>query len=116
MKKLPPVALVATGKLMRSFILDLPRFRERIGPVKAASLRVASRITNTLQAGFPVADYDAFNPCRIIFICVPDEMLPETIQGLGDSPLDWAGRSVVLCDSPLASDALHDLAVCCAYT
>ncbi len=116
MKKLSPVALIATSKVMRSFILDLPGFRGRIGPVKAASLRVASRIANTLEAGFPVTDYAAFNPCRIIFVCVPDEMLPKVVQELGDSPLDWAGRSVVLCDSPLASDSLTDLAVCGACT
>ena len=52
----------------------------------------------------------------MIFLCVPDKTLPETIQELGDSPLDWAGRCVYLCDSPLASDALHQLAVYGAYT
>jgi hypothetical protein len=116
MKKQSPFALVASGKLMHSFILDLPGFREKIGPVKAASLRVASRIANTLQAGFPVSDYDALDSSSMIFICVSDEILPATIQELGDSPLDWAGRSVVLCDSPLASDSLQNLAVCGAYT
>ena len=77
---------------------------------------VMTMITNTLRAGFPVADYEGLRSCSMIFICVADEILPATIQQLGDSPLDWAGRSVVLCDSPLASDSLHDLAVCGAYT
>jgi hypothetical protein len=116
MNKLSQVGLIASGKLVNSFILDLPEFKARIGPVKAASLRVASRIANTLQAGFPVADYDSLDPCPRIFICVPDGMLPETFQELCDSPLDLVGRTVVLCDSPLASDALHDLEGRGAYT
>jgi hypothetical protein len=110
MKKLPPVALVATGKLMRSFILDLPGFRERIGPVKAASLRVASRITNTLQAGFPVADYEALQPCPMIFICVSDGMLPETIQELGDSLDRRLDRGVLETAGRSAADALGQAA------
>ncbi len=116
MKKLQPVAIVATGKLMNSFILDLPGFKERIGPVKSATLRVASRITNTLQAGFAVARYDDLQASQMIFLCVPDEQLPDTVQELADSPLDWAGRCVILCDSPLASDSLQQLAVYGAYT
>jgi hypothetical protein len=47
MKKLPQVALIASGKLLNCFILDLPEFKERMGPVKSASMRVASRISNT---------------------------------------------------------------------
>src|SRR3974390_3427938 len=116
MKKLPPVAVIATCKLMGSFILDLPGFKDRMGPVKAASLRVASRITNTIRAGNPVADYAALEPSRIILLCVRDEILSEVIGELSDSPLDWAGRSVILCDSPKASDSLRELAACGAYT
>jgi hypothetical protein len=116
MNKLQPVALLATGKLMRSFLLSVPGFRERIGPVKASSLRVASRIANTLQAGFPVADCADLGACPAIFICVPDEALPRAVMELADSPLDWAGRTVVLVDSVHTSASLASVAACGAYT
>jgi hypothetical protein len=116
MNKLQPVALLATGKLMRSFLLSVPGFRERIGPVKASSLRVASRIANTLQAGFPVADCAELGDCPAIFICLPDEALPRAVLELADSPLDWAGRTVVLVDSIHTSASLGSVAACGAYT
>jgi hypothetical protein len=116
MNKLQPVALLATGKLMRSFLLSVPGFRARIGPVKASSMRVASRIANTLQAGFPVADCAELGGCPAIFICVPDDVLPQAVEELADSPLDWAGRIVVLCDSTHTSASLGSLAACGAYT
>lgn len=116
MRKLPPVALAVTGKIMRSFVLDLPGFRERIGPVKASSLRVASRITNTLHAGFPVSDYGDFEPCRAILLCLSDPLLPEVVDELVNAPLDWAGRTVILSESRLSSEALRRLASCGAYT
>jgi hypothetical protein len=116
MNKLQPVALLATGKLMRSFVVSAPGFRERIGPVKASSLRVASRITNTLQAGFPVADCAEIGGCPAIFICVPDEALPRVMLELADSPLDWAGRTVVLVDSIHTSESLGPVAACGAHT
>src|SRR5947209_9880130 len=116
MNKLQPVALLATGKLMRSFVLTLPRFRDRIGPVKASSLRIASRIANMLQAGFPVADCGGFTDCPAIFICVPDDLLPGIVQELADSPIDWAGKTVVLCDSAHTTVSLDNIAACGAYT
>lgn len=116
MNKLRPVALLASGKLMQSFLLSVPGFRERIGPVKASSLRVASRIANTLQAGFPVADCAQLGDCPAIFVCVPDEALARTMLELADSPLDWAGRMVVLCDSLHTTASLGGVSACGAYT
>jgi hypothetical protein len=116
MNKLQPVALLATGKLMRSFLLDLAGFRERIGPVKAPSLRVASRISNNLQSGFPVGDCQDLGGCNAIFICVPDEMLCEIVREMAEAPLDWAGRAVFLCDSRHTSDSLESVAVLGAFT
>ena len=37
MAKSQSIALVAGGQVSRSFLVRLPRLRERIGPVKAAS-------------------------------------------------------------------------------
>ncbi len=115
MNKLQPLALLASGKVTRSFLLSIPGVRERIGPVKASSLRVASRIARTIQAGFPVAGCAEFENCPAVFLCIPDEVLPATVQELIDSRIDWAGRTVVLCDSAHTTAALGRLAAFGAY-
>ena len=109
MKKLSPVAVVATGKLMHSFVRDLPAFRERLGLVKAVSLRVASRITNALRAGIPVENCESIGDFRTVLICVPDEAARETVAELAACDVEWRRRTVLLCDSQLTSDALRPL-------
>ena len=116
MRKPQPVALAATGKLMQSFLLDLPGFQERIGPVKAPTQRVGTRLVNGLRTGIAVADFQEFDGCAVVFICVPDEMLGKVVGELAEAPLDWAGRTAVVCDSRLTSAALKPLASCGAFT
>jgi hypothetical protein len=77
MKKAQSVGLIGTGSLTDS---PLTRFRwlsERLGPVKSASYRVASRIANMLRAGHPVKDYVEFESCELILICVPEDTVPK---------------------------------------
>ena len=65
MKKAKPVALIEAGSFSAS---PLARFKwppERLGPVKAPSFRLASRIANRLKAGHPVKDLKAINPANL---------------------------------------------------
>src|SRR3954453_13896020 len=101
MSKLSQVAVVATGKVMHSFVRDLPGFHERIGLVKAVSLRVASRITNALRAGGPVENCERMGDCRTVLICVPDDAAKDTVSELAECGVDWRRRTVLLCDSQL---------------
>ncbi len=57
MKKAQSVGLIGTGSLTDSPLTRFWWLSERLGPVKSASYRVASRIANMLQAGHPVKDY-----------------------------------------------------------
>ena len=109
MSKPSQVAVVATGKVMHSFVRDLPGFHERISLVKAVSLRVASRITNALRAGTPVENCDRMCDCRTVLICVPDDAAKDTVNELAECGVDWRRRTVLLCDSQLTSDTLRPL-------
>jgi hypothetical protein len=96
--KPPVMGLIAAGGVNRSFLARMPLVLARMGPLKAASLRVARRISNTLRAGEAVASYAALAPCDLIWIAVPDQGLDRVSRDLAAAtPL--AGKIAVLCES-----------------
>ena len=110
MKKAKSVALIGAGELTDS---PLTRFRwlsERLGPVKAPSYRLASRIANRLRAGHAVKDYGEFDACRLVLVCVPDKMLPRVVAELCASGIGWKDKAVGLCSTWLDSSELADVA------
>jgi predicted short-subunit dehydrogenase-like oxidoreductase (DUF2520 family) len=109
MKKTQSVGLIGTGSLTDS---PLTRFRflsERLGPVKSASYRVASRIANMLQAGHPVKDYAEFEKCDLILVCVPEETISEVVSEMVSAQISWRSKAVVLCSTWLDSGDLKEL-------
>ncbi len=109
MKKAQSVGLIGGGSLTDS---PLTRFRwlsERLGPVKSASYRVASRIANMLQAGHPVKDYAEFEACDLILLCVPEETVSQVVSEMLSAPISWRGKAVVLCSACLDSGELRAL-------
>jgi predicted short-subunit dehydrogenase-like oxidoreductase (DUF2520 family) len=109
MAKSQLIALVVAGPVSRSFLVRLPRLRERIGPVKAASIRVASRIVNTIHAGRPVRDYKSITDARVIAIYLPAEHLAHALEHMLATGANWRGKTVLLCDAALSSAALETL-------
>ncbi len=110
MKKPPLVALLCAGSFTDSAI---PRFRglaARLGPVKASSLRLASRFANVLRAGHPVNDYEEFRDCQLVIVMVPDRDAAASIEELSKSGVDWNGKAVVLLSDRLESSELGSLA------
>ena len=110
------LGLVGAGKFVDSPLSRLLLAGELLGPVKAPSLRVASRIVNTLRAGYPVAHYQHFEQCSLILISVPDGSVKSTIAELSAIPLTWSRKVVVLCSSTLGSEELASLAAQGAQT
>ena len=80
MKKAQSVGLIGTGSLTDSPLTRFWWLSERLGPVKSASYRVASRIANMLRAGHPVKDYAEFESCALILVCVPEETVPQVVS------------------------------------
>ncbi len=110
MKKAQSVALIGAGNLTDS---SLSRFRllsELLGPVKASSYRLASRIANQLRAGHPVKDFSEFDRCRLILIAVPDQTAKRFVAELSAARISWPGKAVVLCSTWLDSMELYGLA------
>jgi predicted short-subunit dehydrogenase-like oxidoreductase (DUF2520 family) len=109
MKKAKSLGLIGAGSLTDSSLTRLWWLPERLGPVKSASYRVASRIANMLKAGHPVRDYAEFETCALILVCVPEGDLPRVVSEMLSSEISWRGKAVVLCSTWLDSGALRDL-------
>jgi predicted short-subunit dehydrogenase-like oxidoreductase (DUF2520 family) len=109
MKKAKSVGLIGAGSLTDSPLTRFWSLPERLGPVKSASYRVASRIANMLQAGRPVKDYAEFESCVLILVCVPEECVALVVSDMLSSGISWRGKAVVLCSTWLDSGALRDL-------
>ena len=98
MKSGPVMGLIGAGGVNRTFLARMPVLMARMGPVKAASFRVARRIANTLRAGQAVTNYAALAPCDLIWIAVPDTGIDRVSRDLAAAtPL--AGKIAVLCGS-----------------
>jgi predicted short-subunit dehydrogenase-like oxidoreductase (DUF2520 family) len=115
MKKSRPIALICAGKLTDTALTRFQALPERLGPVMSSSLRVASRVVNTLRAGYPVSDYEAFQDCDAILLSVPDAAAPDFVRELAGAGLSWSGRFAVLCSTLLESDRLGPLAALGAH-
>lgn len=109
MKKAQSVGLVGTGSLTDSSLTRFAWLSERLGPVKSASFRVASRIANMLQAGHPVKDYAEFESCVLVLVCVPEETVSQVVSEMAASGITWSGKAVVLCSTWLDSGELREL-------
>jgi hypothetical protein len=108
MKKAKSVALIGAGKLTDSPLSRFYWLSDRLGPVKSSSFRLASRIANQLRAGHPVKDFEEFHSAELILVCVPEPVLPEVLNELAASPIDFNGKAVVLSSLWLDSSELRD--------
>ena len=109
MKKVRSVGLIGTGNLTDTPLTRFWWLSERLGPVKSASYRVASRIANMLQAGHPVKDYAEFESCVLILVSVPEETVSQVVSEMLSSGISWRGKAVVLCSAWLDSGELREL-------
>lgn len=109
MKNPRALGLVVEGNVTSSTILRLPTVSEDLGPVKAGALRVARRLSNLLRAGYAVSSYNDLQPAGLIFLRVPDSILPRIVEELCVSDLVLKDLSFVLCESWLSSAALAPL-------
>ncbi len=89
-------ALVCAGGVGRSFVARMPSLLRSVGPVKAASLRVARRIANTLHAGRAVEAYSSLDGADLIWIAVPEAALDRITREVA-SETAISGAMIVLC-------------------
>lgn len=110
MKKQASTALWAAGRISRTFLTRIPSLQEQLGPIGSTSLQLASRISNLLSAGRPTEDLNTFIPCGLVLLAAPESQLDRAVDRLLDSPVNWRGKAVLLCDPVLGSESLSRMA------
>ncbi len=110
MTRYPQLALVLTGQVRRYPLARLPSLIRHLGPVKGVSLRQASRIANTLRAGFPVKSYEDLARAKVVVVCAPERQLRSLVAELEAAPVDWRRKVLLLCGGPFDSSHLAGLA------
>jgi hypothetical protein len=95
--------VIGAGAVSASLIGQLPSKTHEIGPVSAASYRVASRIANTLRAGHPVRTADELNGVSCVLFHAPADQAESLIGMLEAAAIDWTGKSLIFCDCTVPS-------------
>jgi hypothetical protein len=90
--------LVGAGAVGASLIGLLPSRTRELGPVSAVSYRLASRIANTLRAGYPVRTADELNDVPNVLFHSPPESVEVLLRLLEIAEIDWKGKSLIFCD------------------
>jgi hypothetical protein len=91
--------VLGAGAVGKSLIGKLLASARELGPVSSVSFRVASRIANTLRAGYPVRIAHELNDAAVIlFHASPDQALI-LVAMLEKAEIQWAGRSLIFCDT-----------------
>jgi hypothetical protein len=88
--------ILAAGAVSGSLIGRLNR--SDAGPVCAVSYRVASRIANTLQAGYAVQSANELGGVAAVLVYAPQEKLSDLSALLENAAIDWKGRALIFCD------------------
>ena len=91
-------AVLGAGAVGKSLIARLPARARDLGPVSAVSFRLASRIANTLRAGYPVRSADELNDATVILFHSPPEQAGVLLELLEKAAIDWEGKSLIFCD------------------
>ncbi len=90
--------VLGAGAVSASLIGRLPGKARDLGPVSAVSYRVASRIANTLRAGYPVRTANELGRAHSIFFHSPPEFSEDLIAQLEEAEIDWGGKALIFCD------------------
>jgi predicted short-subunit dehydrogenase-like oxidoreductase (DUF2520 family) len=101
---------VATSRISQSPIVRFRNLAEHLGPVKAASYRQASRIANTLRAGYPVHRYEDLSRSRIVLVHDSGEKAAPVLSQMAAAGLDWSEKVVLICGESFTSEDLSELA------
>src|SRR5512133_612805 len=98
--------MVCAGAVSRTTVGTHPGILQQLGPVKAASLRVASRAVNAMRAGTAVSTYQELAEVSVILISAPDAEIELIIGQLATAGLRFRHKVILLADSEFDSGAL----------
>jgi hypothetical protein len=90
--------VIGAGALSKSLIGQLPRKARQIGPVAGVSFRVASRMTNSLRAGYAARDADELDGTPVILFHAPAVQVRAIAELLERAHIDWKDKPLIFCD------------------
>ena len=108
MKKLP-IGLVIEGNSTASALLRLPAITSELGPIKSSGLQVATRVSNFLDGGYGVANYNELSSARTILIRIPDASVDRVISEICKAEMVWQEHAFVLCETWVPTEKLEPL-------
>lgn len=94
MRPTPSLALICEGPVSRT-IARLPGLSEELGWVKSTSFATAKRAAKVLRAGLPVAEMRELGAARVFALTAPDGSLPDLVEELRSSGLEWRRKVVI---------------------
>jgi hypothetical protein len=94
------------GAVAQSLIGRLPARTRDLGPVSAVSFRVASRIANTLRAGYAARTADELNDAAVVLFHSPPEQARVLLEILENAEIHWPGKALIFCDCDDVPEAL----------
>jgi len=90
--------ILGAGAVSKSLVGKLPINMRNLGPVAAASFRVASRIANTLRAGYGARSANELNAAAVVLVHSPPDQAFLLLEMLETAEIEWAGKAVIFCD------------------
>lgn len=102
-----PLGLIASGRMADSLLLRRPALARHLGPVAAASPRLASRYSNRLRAGQP-ARLEELRGCGLILVHAGEGGLGRVLALLRTAG-PWRGACFALLSPDQDSSALEEL-------
>lgn len=100
------LALVTAGLVNGTLLARNPALCKEVGPVIAPSIRLASRVTNTLRTGYATRDWHDLAKCPMWLFSAPDDRLDRLVGAALETGIDLRARTVLLVDSRRDSGAL----------
>jgi hypothetical protein len=90
--------VIAAGGLSKSLIGQLPRKSRQIGPVAGVSFRVASRMANSLRAGYVARNADELDQTPVILLHAPADQVRILAELLEHASINWKEKPLIFCD------------------
>ncbi len=90
--------VISAGALSKSLIANLPRKTRQIGAIAGVSYRVASRMTNSLRAGYAARSVDELNLFPTILFHAPPRQTETIVKLLEAAKIGWREKALVFCD------------------
>jgi hypothetical protein len=89
---------LGAGAVSKSLVGKIPTNMRNLGPVAAASFRVASRIANTLRAGYAARSANELDAAAVVLVHSRPDQAYLLLDMLERAEIEWSGKAVIFCD------------------